>query len=87
MPISSLESVPMSVTPVAMVADAYVAHQALLLGCLLGRYGECQWSVGVYYHATVAVGLLHIVVAGFDVGCAATTLHQFGVVLYGWQVG
>ena len=84
--IGCLQGIPMAMTPVVVVADADVAHQALALGRFLRGDGECQRTIGIYYHATVAVGLLGIVVVCLYIGCAIALL-QLGIVLYGGQIG
>ena len=85
--IGSLQGIPMLVSPITMIADANVAHQALSLSTLLGRDGECQGTIGVGNEATVAVGLLGIVVMSFDVCRICTALEQFAIVLYRRQIG
>ena len=74
MAVGRLEGVPVLVAPVAVVADADVAHQALAFGALLGGDGECQRAIGVGNEAPVAVGLLGVAVASLDIGSTYTAL-------------
>ena len=68
MAVGSLQSIPMLVSPVAVIADTDVAHETFLARRLLGGYGESKRPIGVNHHTTIAVGLLHIVVTRFDYG-------------------
>ena len=85
--IGSLQGIPMAVTPIAMLADAYIPHETMALIALFCGYGKRQRSIRVYYHAAIAVGLLGVAIASLNVGCACCTLQQFGVILYWCQVG
>ena len=65
LPITTLERHPMLVTPVAVVADTYVAHQRLTF-CLDDRDGEGKCTIRAVYVATVAKRLFHEVVADLE---------------------
>ena len=56
------EGVPMKMTPVAVFADAHVAHEGFLLCAFLGRDGERLDARGAHDAAAVAVGLLQVMV-------------------------
>lgn len=85
--VGRLEGIPVLMAPVAVVADADVAHQALALSALLGGDGERQRAVGIGYEAPVAIGLLGVVVAPFDIDSARTASQELGVELYRSQIG
>ena len=56
------ESLPVEMTPVAVVGDAYVAHGTFHAVITLYRHGEGLRTIGRGNDATVAVGLLDKVV-------------------------
>ena len=71
------ESLPVEVTPVAVVGDAYVAHGTFHAVITLYRHGEGLRTIGRGNDATVAVGLLHkVVVLLYD--ATVTVDESFG---------
>ena len=66
----------MQMPPVTMVADTKVAHIGLVVGRLLHRYGKCLRAIGTSYDATVAEGLLYVMVVLLNL-CPTIAPHGF----------
>lgn len=81
------DGLPMLMAPVAMIADANVAHGGARCPCRFRLYGNGEWERTIIggYDAAIAIGLLHIMVRPlFYDGEAAIELRK---ILYGRQIG
>ena len=78
------ESLPVEMTPVAVVGDAYVAHGTFHAVITLYRHGEGLRTIGRGNDATVTVGLLDkVVVLLYD----ATVTVELLIPLNGAEIG
>lgn len=83
--VGRFQCVPMQVTPVAVVGDAYVAQRTLQTIRFDSGYREGQHPVGCSDVATVAIGLLYVVVILLHVDLVVG--QQLSIVLDGCQIG
>ena len=83
--VGRLDGIPMYVTPIAMVADADIAHQAFFASVAFGRDGKRERPLCCSYHTTVAIGLLYIMLPLLD-ACLFSSI-ELCIIRYGSQVG
>ncbi len=63
--VAAQQSIPMQVSPIAMIADTDIAHQSMRFG-LYHWDTQCQRALWTVYHATVTEGLLAIMVVNLQ---------------------
>ena len=79
------QSVPMEMSPVAMIGNPYIAGEAFQRLAFLDRDGERQGAVGGGDDAAVAISLLREILAGLQADRVVT--QEFAVILYGTEIG
>lgn len=83
--ICSHQSIPMYMTPIAMIRNADILHQAFRCTAFFRRDSQCQRTVGCRNDTTVAISLFHIIVILFHIGLL--TGKQFCIIFHRGQIG